>query len=294
MNFILGTAQIGNDYGVSNKFGKVSDEDFRKVLEIAKKSGVNYLDTASNYGDSEERIGKFYELTKDFLLITKTANSSKQLSTKSKIKFIKEEFINSLKKTKREKVEILLVHDAADIMGCNGCEIYDSLTELKKKGLVNKLGVSVYSVNDLKKISSEISIDVLQYPINVFNQEFLNCKEINLLKESGVELHARSIFLQGILLMKTSELDDYFNAIKRDHKKYLNFLKDKNLSRLMGAVNFIKTINEIDAAVFGVQNHKELKEIIHAFNSKTVNLEYKNFFIKNKKITNPSFWKITR
>ena len=294
MNYILGTAQIGNDYGVSNKFGKVSDEDFRKVLETAEKSGVNYLDTASNYGDSEERIGKFYELTKDFLLITKTANSSKQLSTKSKIKFIKEEFINSLKKTKREKVEILLVHDAADIIGCNGCEIYDSLIELKKKGLVNKLGVSVYSVNDLKKISSEISIDVLQYPINVFNQEFLNCKEINLLKESGVELHARSIFLQGILLMKTNELDDYFNVIKRDHKKYLNFLKEKNLSRLMGAVNFIKTINEIDAAVFGVQNHEELKEIIHAFNSKIVNLKYKNFFIKNKKITNPSLWKITR
>lgn len=294
MNYILGTAQIGNDYGISNRSGKVSDENFKKVLRAAEKSGVSYLDTASDYGDSEERIGKFYELTKKFSLITKTANSSELLPTKEKIKFLKEEFLNSLKKTKREKVEVLLIHNVSDITGSDGCEIYHSLSELKNKGLINKLGVSVYSLDDLNQISSEISIDVLQYPINVFNQEFLNNKEIKLLKESGVELHARSVFLQGILLMKTSELHNYFNSIKKIHKKYLSYLKDNKLSKLIGAVNFIKAISEIDAVIFGVQNHEELEEIIYAFNVQRFDLEYEHFFIKNKKITNPSLWKITR
>ena len=201
MKYILGTAQFGLDYGVSNNDGKIGKHDILKILEAAIDSKVDYLDTANVYGDAEKIIGNFSDLTKNFKLITKTAHTKSNLKFEQSIKLINSELIGSLEKMRRQSVDVLLFHNVKEILLPNGHKLFHALQEIKLSGLANKIGVSVYNLEELDQVMSKYSVDVIQFPLNVFNQSFLRSGKLRELKDKGIELHARSVFLQGILLM---------------------------------------------------------------------------------------------
>ena len=290
MKYVLGTAQFGLNYGISNSTGKVSSNNIEQILRTAIHQGVNYLDTANVYGDAEEKIGKFFDLTKQFKLITKTAHTKEDYKIKENIQFIKKELIISLDKMKRDKVDILLVHDTKDILNKEGSEFFRSLIEIKDSGIANRIGVSVYTMQELSEILEKYSVDVVQLPLNVFNQNFLKSGILKELNRKGIEIHARSVFLQGLLLMKTSELNDYFNKIKVLHSSYQDVVFRNKLSLVEGALNFIKSVKEIDAIIFGVQDSTQLNEIINSLETKLIDIDYKNFSVDDESITNPSKW----
>ena len=290
MKYVLGTAQFGLDYGISNNEGKISSSVIQEILEGALEYGVDYLDTANVYGDAEKRIGEFFELTKQFKLITKTAHTKINSNSKENISLINDELEISLSKMKRDSVDVLLVHNAKEILSIDGSEIFQSLIGIKKSGLAKKIGVSVYSLEELRQVNAKYSVDVIQFPLNVFNQSFCEPGILNELNIQGIELHARSVFLQGILLMDTSNLDNYFDSIKSIHSSYQEVLFQKKLSLVEGALNYVKQVNELDAVIFGVQNSKQLIEIINALESKLTDINYKNFIINDENITNPSRW----
>lgn len=292
MNYILGTAQFGLDYGISNNSGKVKKEDLVKLLLFAKESGFKYLDTANAYGDSENRIGEMYEITKDFDLITKTAHIDPDKNYKKNLEYIKKQFFESLKKMKRESVETLLVHNSIDISIQNGEKIYQYLAELKKNGLVKKIGVSVYSTEEAISICKDFSIDVLQFPINVLDQSFDKSKTLTLLKNKNIELHARSIFLQGLLLMDIQDIDPYFQRIKPKIESYKKSLKKHGLDKVDGALNYIKRVDSIDALVIGVENKSQLSKIVNSLKKSLTEIEYDEFAISDADIINPSKWQI--
>lgn len=290
MKYVLGTAQFGLDYGISNNEGKISSSVIQEILEGAIEYGVDYLDTANVYGDAEKRIGEFFELTKQFKLITKTAHTKINSNFKENISLINDELENSLSKMKRDSVDVLLVHNAKEILSIDGSEIFQSLIGIKKSGLAKKIGVSVYNLEELRQVNAKYSVDVIQFPLNVFNQSFCESGILSELNIQGIELHARSVFLQGILLMDTSNLDNYFDSIKNIHSSYQEVLFQKKLSLVQGALNYVKQVNELDAVIFGVQNSKQLIEIIDALESKLTDINYKNFIINDESITNPSMW----
>tara|TARA_B100000700_G_scaffold49723_1_gene52666 strand:- start:988 stop:1866 length:879 start_codon:yes stop_codon:yes gene_type:complete len=290
MKYVLGTAQFGLNYGISNSTGKVSSNNIEQILRTAIHQGVNYLDTANVYGDAEEKIGKFFDLTKQFKLITKTAHTKEDYKIKENIQFIKKELIISLDKMKRDKVDILLVHDTKDILNKEGSEFFRSLIEIKDSGIADRIGVSVYTMQELSEILEKYSVDVVQLPLNVFNQNFLKSGILKELNRKGIEIHARSVFLQGLLLMKTSELNDYFNKIKVLHSSYQDVVFRNKLSLVEGALNFIKSVKEIDAIIFGVQDSTQLNEIINSLETKLIDIDYKNFSVDDESITNPSKW----
>tara|TARA_Y100001970_G_C14255143_1_gene874789 strand:+ start:5216 stop:6094 length:879 start_codon:yes stop_codon:yes gene_type:complete len=290
MKYVLGTAQFGLDYGISNNAGKVSNAVLEEIFKSAIDKGVHYLDTANVYGDAEKKIGTFSDLTKEFKLITKVAHLKEDLKIKENIKLIKEELSMSLDKMKRDKVDILLVHKTKDILNEEGPEFFQSLIEIKNSGSTNRIGVSVYRVQELLEILEKYSVDVIQLPLNVFNQKFLKSGILKELNKKGIEVHARSVFLQGLLLMRTGELEDYFNSIKVLHSSYQDVVFRNKLSLVEGALNFIKSVKEIDGIIFGVQDSKQLNEIIIALESKLFDIDYESFSVDDESITNPSQW----
>ena len=292
MKYILGTAQFGLNYGVSNTSGKIKRDEIQKILKYAIDAGVQYLDTANIYGESETKIGTFSELSDNFNIITKTTNFREKIKTNKKVKLIHDEFLKSLTKLSRQNVYALLIHDPMLILSEDGAEVFNALNKLKNLGLVEKIGVSVYTFNELEEILSLYSIDIVQFPLNVFNQSFGNSKYLKELKKKGIELHARSIFLQGLLLMSSDKLNFYFNPIKKKYTEYEKMLSNEKITKLQGALNYIKQFNELDGIVFGVQNHTELKEIIEALNLKTISLPFKDFAIEDESFNNPSNWKL--
>lgn len=292
MKYILGTAQFGLDYGISNSSGEISDEELKKILVCAKQYGVRYLDTANVYGNAESRIGEMFELTREFGLITKTTHMDSKKSLKSNITLINVELEKSLKKLKRTSVDVLLIHNVEDLSGKDSEEIFRALEKIKASGLAKKIGVSVYSVDEAEEFSSKYLLDVLQFPISAFDQTFDRSGILKRLKKRGIELHARSIFLQGLLLMNFSDIHSYFEPIMPLIQRYKEQLQSVGLNKIDGALNYIKQVKEIDAVIFGVQNKNQLAATLDSLKSSPKLIDYKEFAVSDRNIINPSMWQI--
>ncbi len=292
MKYILGTAQFGLDYGVSNSGGEISDDELSRILDYARKYGVQYLDTANVYGDSEIRIGEMCELTKAFGLITKITHTKPENCVKGNIRLINSELKKSLKKMKRSAVDVLLIHNLKDIAGQDGEEIYRALQGIKDSGLAKKIGVSVYTVEEAEQVCAKYPIGVLQFPLNVFDQTFDKSGLLKILKKQGVELHARSVFLQGLLLMQDIDINSYFDPIKPLIAKYTEFLKNAGLSQVEGALNYVKQVEEVDAVIFGVQDRRQLADTLDSLRAPSISIDYENFAVCDCNMINPSMWRI--
>ena len=200
----LGGVQFGIDYGVANNKGQVQIEEVQSILNYAKKNGVNILDTASGYGDSEGVLGKVG--VDNFQIITKTT------SIKQGVNGVVRIFYQSLKNLKQKKAYGLLIHDIGEIEHKQFDTLLIELARLKQQGLVKKIGVSVYNNQQIDYVLDNFSIDLIQLPINILDQRLINDESLVKLKKHNVEIHARSALLQGLLLMSINTIPYWFDT----------------------------------------------------------------------------------
>jgi len=291
----IGTAQFGLDYGVSNTSGKTSLKEVQSILKVATENGVDVLDTAYSYGDSESVIGKCLPEQNRFRIIIKTPSFKKSRYTVADGNTIKSAFYESLERLRLSSVAGLLVHHADDALAEGSGFLYDVMHELKSKGLVEKIGFSVYTKEQINQLLDLYDFELIQVPVNVLDQRLIKGDELKKLKNKDIEVHARSIFLQGLLLMDPDKIHPFFNEIRLLLQKYQRFLYLNGLSLVEGAIGFIKKIPEIDHIVVGVNNLKQLKDNIQSFNRTNNHLNidsFKEFYISEPKFINPSSWKL--
>ena len=284
MKLALGTVQFGIDYGIANTKGQVQIEEVHAILNYAQKNGVNTLDTASSYGNSEEVLGKF--VVNDFKIITKTT------SIKKGVNEVVRNFHQSLKNLKQQKVCGLLIHDINEIEHKRFDALFIELARLKQQGLVKKIGASVYNSQQIDYLLDNFSIDLIQLPINILDQRLISNDSLIKLKKHNVEIHARSAFLQGLLLMSTDTIPSWFNPIKDTLKLFHKEAKKQNLTKLQLALGFVQSLTEIDKVVVGVDSLKQLYEIINASSVKVNAVELSNISINDPIFLNPSNWKV--
>tara|TARA_Y100000590_G_scaffold206697_1_gene234143 strand:- start:156 stop:689 length:534 start_codon:yes stop_codon:yes gene_type:complete len=177
-------------------------------------------------------------------------------------------------------------------LGKNGKFNIDLLLNLKKKKLVNKVGISIYDPKELKKIWNIWRPDLVQAPLNVFDHRIYKSGWLNKLKRRNVEVHVRSCFLQGILINYNVK-NKFYNKFKKWKKLFYNWsswCEANKISKLEACLNFIKNFKNIDYLIIGVENSKQLKEIIKIFRSKKKNIPH--FFACNDaKLIEPKNWK---
>ena len=295
MKLGIGTAQFGLDYGISNTSGKTSLKEVQSILKVATENGVDVLDTAYSYGDSESVIGKCLSGQNRFRIIIKTPSFKKSRYTVADGNTIKSAFYESLKRLRLSSVAGLLIHHADNVLAEGGELLCDAMHELKSKGLVEKIGFSVYTKEQINQLLDLYDFEVIQVPVNVLDQRLIKGGKLKKLKDKGIEVHARSIFLQGLLLMDPDTIHPFFNEIRLLLQKYKRFLCLNGLSFVGGAIEFIKKIPEIDHIIVGVNNLKQLKDNIQSFNRTNNNLNidsFKEFYINEPKFINPSSWKL--
>jgi aryl-alcohol dehydrogenase-like predicted oxidoreductase len=277
----LGTVQFGIDYGVSNKNGKVSINEVGEILECAKSQGIYTIDTASLYGTSEEVLGQF-DLD-DFDVITKTIKIDKTLDRYQNFERFREAFFTSQKKLGYIQLHGLMFHEASDLLSDSGFALWDLVDDFKQKEYVRKIGVSVYSPEQLDEILKMVDIDIVQLPLNMLDQRFLPM--LPELKKKNIEIHTRSTFLQGLLLMETCQLNPYFEPIK-------DILKNLPPNRLDASLAFVKNIKEVDKIVVGVTNRLELEQLCLSYTQSITGIDFSKFKIEDEKFINPSNWRI--
>ena len=281
MKIALGTVQFGIDYGISNKNGKVSIQDVAEILDYAREQGIDTLDTASLYGNSEEVLGKFD--LEDFNVITKTTKIDKTLDRHQNFEKFKEAFFASQKRLGYIQLHGLMFHEANDLLSDSGLALWDLVDDFKQKEYVRKIGVSVYTPNQLEEVINKVDIDIVQLPLNILDQRFLYL--LPELKKKNIEIHTRSTFLQGLLLMNVNSINEYFYPIK-------HILEKLPQEKLATTLAFAKNIEEIDKIVVGVTSKNELHEICSLYNKDVEKVDFSEFKLDDENFINPSKWEL--
>lgn len=285
MELSLGTAQFGKKYGISNKYGKTTKLEVKKIFKICKENKLLNIDTAIAYRNVHNLIGN-YNLNQ-FKISTKLPKIS---GNKSFIRNKINKKINvSLKKMKINSIDTLLLHNPSDLVGRNGSEIYQVLSELKYKKKINKIGVSVYSFKLLKNLIELYDFDVVQTPLNIIDNRILDTGMYEKLNSLGIEIEVRSIFLQGLLFLKYNKLPKNLFKFKKIFLMWNKFLINNNINSIDACMAFIKKYKKIKRIIIGCENSEQLINIINSFNS---NKSYKipNISSKNEKLINPNLW----
>jgi aryl-alcohol dehydrogenase-like predicted oxidoreductase len=283
MKLVIGSAQIGMNYGLFNN-KKISVKEFKKIEKLVIKSKINFIDTATSYGESEKIIGN--SKLKNLHVITKIKlPNKKNINIKS---WLLKEISKSLSKLKIKKIYGVLIHNYKDLLGKHGKNYLFSLQELKRKNIIKKIGISVYEPQEIKKIWNFWKPDIIQVPLNPIDNRILDSGWVNILKKFKVKIYARSIFLQGLLINEDSSF-----KINKNYKiilnKYKKWCSQNNISLMQGCVHFVKQFKKIDYLVVGFNNYNQLKEIIDVFKKKQIIIPRK--FSTNKiNLIDPRKW----
>ena len=276
----LGTVQFGLDYGITNNTGKAQIREVASILDYAKKKNINVLDTASGYGNSEEVLGNIG--INHFQIVTKTT------SINNGIDKVIESFYQSLKNLNQQKIDGLLIHNIEEVKNEQFDVLFQELTGLKQQGLIDKIGFSIYTPEETDFLLQNFDFDLIQVPFNVFDTRLLQGGQLQRLKNKGIEIHARSVFLQGILL-DFNDLPSYFLTWENQFNVYQEIVKKSGLSKLEYALNFVLDIKELDKILVGVYNVEQLQEIFTA-SQKKIRTELMPFSIDDIHLLNPSLW----
>jgi aryl-alcohol dehydrogenase-like predicted oxidoreductase len=224
--------------------------------------------------------------------VTKTPHFSDNYLNNTHVNQLKESFNQSLFNLRKKNIYGLLLHSCDDLLKPGGGLIFREMERLREIGMVKKIGVSAYSSKQISAILGKFNIDLIQLPINIFDQHLFVDGWLEKLKNNDIEIHARSVFLQGLLLMPVGSVPPYFSPIREKIEMFSQSAKDLSLSKLELALGYVMGINEIDEIVVGVNTIEQLREIIEAAQVKVNPMEFTDVSIDNPIYTNPSLWQI--
>lgn len=254
----LGTAQFGLNYGIANQAGQVLVCDAATILDCAAAAGLDTLDTAIAYGDSEERLGQIgVNQWQIMSKLPQLPDRSQDVSA-----WVRSSVMGSLERLKVSCLGGLLLHHPADLLGSQGDALYAAMAELKSIGVVKKIGISIYQPDELDTLLGRMSFDVVQAPFNILDRRLIDSGWLSRLYALGVELHVRSVFMQGLLLMQGSQRPDKFQRWQPLWDEWEHWLSVHQLTPLEACLRYALSFNEIRRVIVGVDTIGQLKEIM--------------------------------
>ena len=260
MKIALGTVQFGLDYGVANEGGIVSRAEVSDILACARGYGVDTLDTAITYGESEAVLG---DLPLDHWKIVSKIPPGLQGGV-SPYDWAVAAVGGSLARLKRSSIYGVLLHRSKMLLEPGGVEVFEALQRLKKNGVISKIGISIYSPEELEILIPKFELDLVQAPFSVFDRRLLNSGWLQRLGERGIEVHTRSAFLQGLLLVPSGRLPGKFRQWQPVWREWESWLASSNLTALEACVRYSLSQSNIGKVVVGVQTAGQLFEILEA------------------------------
>jgi len=281
----LGTVQFGLDYGISNTSGQVTIGEARKILEFAKEHDIDTLDTASGYGNSESALGKIG--IDDFQVVTKT------MPLQFGIANVLQLFHQSLADLNTTSVDGLLIHNIDDTKDKQFDTLYKELGKLKQDNLISKIGFSTYTPNQVDFLLGNFDFDLIQVPFNILDNRLVQSGHLKILTNKGIEVHARSVFLQGLLLMSKQNLPKKFSRWDSLWSLWYQWLSDNKITALEATIRYAMATSEISKVLVGVDTQEQLQEIVELSKDKgALPTIPKELFMNDVNLLNPSNWKI--
>lgn len=280
----LGTVQFGINYGVSNPTGQVSVSEMSAILATAHGARIRVLDTAASYGTAEEVLGGAMRPDYQFDIVTKTLPLSQGLEE------VEKRARRSLDYLGRKPVEAILVHAAQDLLGSDGPRLWALLQRLRDEGLYKRIGISAYVADRPLELARRYRPDLMQIPFSMLDQRLRQNGELASLKELGIEIHARSIFLQGLLLMDPTKLPANLTHAGPRLATIRARIAQAGMTPVMAALGFVLAQKEVDIAIVGVTSRDELWESLSASATDLPEFDWPACAVDDPTILTPSHW----
>ena len=285
---VLGTAQFGLSYGIANTAGQVSRTETASILNLAKNRGINTLDTAIAYGESEKVLGDIG--IHDWQIISKLPalpDAVVDVAT-----WVNAQVVGSLQRLKTNRLHAILLHRPAQLLDSRGAELYRALVVQQERGVVAKIGISIYEASELDQLIPRMRFDVVQAPFNVLDARMINSGWMEQLAATGCELHVRSVFLQGLLLMSPANRPTQFDRWQRLWTNWDAWLHDSGLTPLQACLRHALATPGIAKVVLGIDTTLQLEQILMASQGDLPPVP-DTLKICDPELLNPALWKKT-
>lgn len=282
MKLALGTVQFGLQYGISNKSGVPTDVEMKEIFNTSAQNGINTFDTAVAYGNAEERIADF--LPNDAEIISKFPKTD----SKSELENI---ILNSISRLKRDNLYGFMAHNGDFLI--ENPQLWEVLEKLKQENKIQKIGYSLYTPEQLEKLL-ELNLipDIIQIPYSLLDRKFE--PYFSELKQKNVEIHCRSVFLQGLYFLNPENLPEKLVPLNPELKRLQSICQSNQVKITDVALNFAYSNTYIDKIVIGIENKTQLNENINSIKNWNKNDsifdEIKLITVNNKELLNPANW----
>ena len=286
MKLALGTAQFGLNYGVANTLGKIPHNSAEEIIKYCRSAGINILDTAISYGESEKCLGSIG--VQDFNIVTKLPDIPDAISDIES--WMMEEVSSSISRLNTKSLYGLMLHRPNQLFERNGEAIVASLKKLKDMGVIEKVGVSVYSPDEFKDLFLMHDFDLVQCPFNLIDRRLVSSGWLKKLKNSGVEVHVRSAFLQGLLLMPRNKIPQKFEAWSSLWDFWHAWLAENAVSPIKACLAYVLSESNIDQIIVGVDSKEQLQQITGAIETTCLDA-FPDISSLDNRLLNPSNWK---
>ena len=253
---VLGGAQLGLPYGILNGGETLSREEVARILNTAVDHGIDSIDTAIAYGQSESIIGETSQ--NRFSIISKLPPLPVDVSNVSE--WVHSQVRGSLSRLKCTSLDALLLHRPQDLTGAQGAELYAAIGSLMAEKMIHRFGVSIYSPDDLGGIIGTFDIHVVQAPLNVFDHRILGVTDQ--LSALNIEVHARSVFLQGVLIASPKDRPQRFEPWSEHFALFDEWVRSSGVSAMACCLGFALQQPGIAKLVIGTTSAESLDEIM--------------------------------
>lgn len=281
----LGTVQFGLPYGIANQTGQVGPGDVGAMLDLAAAAGVTMLDTAVAYGQSEQVLGEAG--TARFQVVSKLPACTG--SPDGIRDWVAAQCRDSLTRLGCRQLYGLLLHRPSQLTESRGAELYAALRALQQQGLVRKIGISVYGPSEIATVLEHYPVDLVQAPFNLVDRRLLTSGWLDRLSNSGVEVHVRSAFLQGLLLLPTDRLPERFAPWKELFLRWHRWLCDQAIQPLEAALAFAMAPAGISRVVVGADSTSQLSQILAAA-AAVRHISFPDIASDDEALINPARW----
>ena len=256
----LGTAQFGFNYGIANRQGQVQLDEMAKILSLARGGGVDTLDTAIAYGDCERRLGGVG--VAGWRVVTKLPALPPNCGDIDG--WVADTVSGSLQRLRTSRLYGLLFHRPDDLLQPSGRALFQGVSRLKEAGIVDWLGVSIYDPEQLDQLCDRFPLDLVQAPFSVVDRRLVDSGWMGRLARDGIQLHVRSVFLQGLLVMPRRDRPERFDPWRSLWDGWEAWLAGQCLTAIEGCLRFALSFSEVSRVVVGVDSEEQLRQLLNA------------------------------
>lgn len=280
----IGTVQFGTNYGITNRDGQVDRSIVERILRLARDAGVDLLDTAAQYGEAEQVLGEMVLKVPGYSIITKTMTAAAGIDA------VIERVRQSHKTLGGQPLHGLLVHSAADLQSDTGPDLWAALLRLRDEGLFTKIGISAYATDAPLALARRYRPDIMQVPVSVLDQRLVRAGVLPELKAIGVEVHVRSVFLQGAVFLDPSDLPPALRHVQPALLKFHQRLRELGLTPAEAGLAYPLSIPEIDRVIVGMTSVAEARQILDAVVAAPSDVAWESLAIDDPILLDPRSW----